>query len=103
MEWYNKLYVGPAASNRKRKIIRKIKRNKIQLGVYVITLPLNDANSLEIYPSYILCQDYYIKHGMYVIGIALGKDEALELVTRILMDCYEQTNQYLVRKMIEIK
>lgn len=101
MEWYNNLYIGENAKKRKKRIITKIKLNRPQLGVYVITLPMNDRNALEFYPSNVILQKHYRKMNMTVVGIAIGKDEALILVQKILMDCYKQTGQFLVRKMIE--
>lgn len=100
MKWYNNLYVGEKAKRRKHKIIMKTITRKPQIGIYYITLPLNDANSLEIYPSYILLQKHYRKQKMLIIGISEGYDEALLLTQEIIMDCYNKTGQFLVRKMI---
>ena len=102
MKWYNNLYVGEKAKIRKHKIIMKTIKKKPQIGIYYLTLPLNDANSLEIYPSYILLQKYYMRKDMMVIGISEGYGEALELMQKIIMDCYSETGQFLVRKMIEL-
>lgn len=101
MKWYNNLYVGSCADRRRHKIIKKAIRNKPQIGVYFITLPVNENNSLEIYPSYILLQNHYRKKNMFVVGIGEGKEEALEVMEQIIMDCYNKTGQFLVRKMIE--
>ncbi len=86
--WYNNLYVGEIASRRKRKIIRNIKKHKNQLGVYVITLPRNSDNLLDIYPSVILNQRYYVNRRIDVVGICGSRDEAFSVITEIVMDCY---------------
>lgn len=101
MKWYNNLYVGENAKKRKHKIIMLALRHKPQAGVYMITLPVNEKDALEIYPSYILLQKHYRKKDMFVVGIGEGRDEALCVVQEIIMDCYNQTGQFLVRKMIE--
>ncbi|MBQ3665109.1 MAG: hypothetical protein II919_03270 [Lachnospiraceae bacterium] len=101
MKWYNNLYVGENAKKRKHKIIMRTKLNKPQIGTYLITLPLNDKNSLEIYPSYILMQKHYRKQNMMVVGIGLGRDEAFLVMQDIIMDCYQKTGQFLVRKMVD--
>ena len=101
MKWYNNLYVGCRVGRRRHKIIKRAVRNKPQLGVYFITLPVNENNSLEIYPSYVLLQKHYKKRDLFVVGIGEGRDEALELMEQIIMDCYHKTGQFLVRKMIE--
>ena len=64
----------------------------------MITLPVNEANALEIYPSYVLLQKYYRKKKLTVVGISQGYDEALEVMQDILMDCYNETGQFLVRQ-----
>ncbi len=101
MEWYNNLYIGKNAKRRKHKIIMRVIRRKPQIGIYLITLPVNEANSLEIYPSYILLQKYYRKKKMMVVGISEGYDEALQIMQDIIMDCYNETGQFLVSRMIE--
>lgn len=101
MKWYNNLYVGENAKKRKRKIIMRTKLNKPQLGAYFITLPTNDSNSLEIYPSYVLLQKHYRKKNMFIVGIGLGREEAFLVMQEIIMDCYRMTGQFLVRKMVE--
>ncbi len=100
MKWYKNLYVGRKASRRRRRIVASCKIGKPQLGTYMITLPVNDSNSLEIYPSHILLQKHYKKKNLFVVGIALERDEAYEVMQEILMDCYEKTGQFLVRKMV---
>lgn len=101
MKWYKDLYVGEKAKKQKYKIISRITRKKTQVGVYVITLPLNDDNILDIYPSYILNQKYYRRADMKIIGIACGYDEALGLMQSIVMDCYYITKQFKIREMAE--
>ena len=101
MKWYNKLYLGENAKKRKRKIMHNIRFNKPQLGVYVITLPTNEKNSLDIYPSNVLLHKYYKNRDLTIVGIAEGREEALLLVERIVMDCYNETGQFLVREMVE--
>lgn len=101
MKWYNNLYVGEKAKKRKHKIVMRALRHKPQIGIYMITLPVNDCNALEIYPSYILLQKHYRKKDMFIVGISVGRDEALNVMQEIIMDCYNRTGQFLVRKMIE--
>lgn len=100
MKWYNNLYVGENAKRRKHKIIMRVIRHKPQIGIYLITLPVNEANSLEIYPSYILLQKHYRKKEMMVVGISEGYEEALSVMQEIIMDCYRETGQFLVSQMV---
>lgn len=101
MRWYKNLYMGKKAKKRKRKIMRSIKNGKPFPGSYVVTLPENNKNSLDIYPSLILLQNYYKNKDYYIIGIGFGRSETLEVVQEIVIDCYNKTGQFLVEKMIQ--
>ena len=91
------------AKARKRKIIQKAKQNQLQPGVYFITLPVNGLNNLEIYPSWVFLQPYYREKEIFVLGISIGKQEAVQLVEEILMDCYHHTGQFQVGNYISLQ
>ena len=59
MRWYDDLYVGYNLLDKKRQVMWKIKRGKQQFNKYVITLPFNDYDVLDIYPSNVLTQKWY--------------------------------------------
>ena len=101
MEWYKNTYFGERARRRRKEIKKRANNNDFLLGVYFITLPMNDANTLEIYPSYVLLQPYFKKRNMYVVGVGTTMEEAKNLTVDILMDCYNKTGQFFVRKMCE--
>lgn len=101
MKWYKDLYMGELAAKRKRKIINRIKHGKVQIGVYVLALPLNDDNILDIYPSYILNQKYYRNIAINIVGIACGYEEAMEVLQRMVIDCYTSTGQFKICDMTE--
>lgn len=86
MRWYEDLYVGYNLLDKKRQVIRKIKNGKPQLNKYVITLPQNDYDTLEIYPSNILNQKWYRDSDMVVVGITEGMEEAMDMIQLIIMD-----------------
>lgn len=101
MEWYNKLYVSEGASKRKRSIKRNIRMNRFQPGVYVITLPMNPENILDIFPAAVLKQNYYKKADMMAVGLATTIDEAKSLAVDILMDCYNNTGHFNIANFIK--
>lgn len=101
MKWYKDLYMGELAAKRKRKIISRIKHGKFQIGVYVLALPLNDDNILDIYPSYILNQKYYRNISINIVGIAFGYEEAMKILQRMVIDCYTSTGQFKICDMTE--
>lgn len=103
MKWYKDLYIGELAKKHKNRIIRKIKNGKFQTGVYVLTLPLNDDNILDIYPSYVLNQKYYREISIDIVGLACGYDEAMEVLQKLVIDCYKSTGSFRISKMTEEK
>lgn len=100
MRWYNDLYVGYNLLDRKRQIIRKIKNGKPQFNKYVIALPFNDYDVLDIYPSNVLIQKWYKDSDMIIVGIAEGMEEAMDMVQIIIMDCLNETGDLKVKKYI---
>ena len=91
MIWYKDLYVGYNLLERKREVIRKMKWGKQQFNVFAITLSRNEHDLLEIYPSNVLTQKYYKDSDLVVVGIAYGKEEALDMMQLVLQDCMEDT------------
>ena len=103
MRWYEDLYVGYNLLDKKRQVIRIIKNGKPQLNKYVITLPQNDYDTLEIYPSNILNQKWYRDSDMVVVGITEGMEEAMDMIQLIIMDCLNDTGEVKVKKYIMSK
>lgn len=91
MKWYENLYVGDSIRHKAKKIKWKIRHNAGQIDIYVITLASNPQNLMDIIPAQELMQKAYPKQGLFVIGLAHGYDEALEVVTQIVDELYQAT------------
>lgn len=100
MIWYEDLYVGYSLLDKKRQIMRKIKNGKPMFNKYVITLPKNNYDTLEIYPADVMIQKWYKDSDIVVIGIAEGKEEAMDIMVLIIMDCLNQTGGVKVKDFI---
>ena len=103
MEYYKYLYLSDKVKRKKDKIIRKIENNKIQHDIYLLLLPGNERNQLEIIHTGFLLQPDYPKEELFVVGIANSYDAALELVEKISQEVYDNTNganirDYILRK-----
>lgn len=103
MRWYENIYVGTNAEKTKIQIIEKIKSHKPQLDVFILTLPSNENNILDIFHSTILLQSYYKDKDYDIIGIAKGYKEALEIMTQIVMDTYHDTGGFHVKEYLAAK
>lgn len=103
MEYYKYLYLSDKIKRKRDKIIRRIEKNKIQHDIYLLLLPGNDRNQLEIIHTGFLLQPDYPKEELFVVGIANSYDAALELVEKITQEVYDNTNgvnirDYILRK-----
>lgn len=99
--WYKKLYIGDTAKKRTRKIIRKIRQGVPQRNVYLITLASNPENQLDIFHSDMLLDDALKFLNPTVVGIALGYQEAVELVGKIAGETYRTQGNANIREYLE--
>ena len=51
IEFYHNLYVSECWQKKKGKIVKRLKENKLQPQVYVITLSQGEQNQLEFFSS----------------------------------------------------
>ena len=51
MRYYKHLYLSEGLKKKKEKVIRKLENNKVQIEVYLITVPEQGENQLEILNS----------------------------------------------------
>lgn len=89
---------GCEAEKDKKRILAALKKDRLLLDVYLITLPEKNA-LLEIYPSYIFTKvDIYKKKNPKVVGIADGYDEAVDIVSTTILDCYNSQGDFDLKK-----
>lgn len=103
MQWSNKIYFGERAKKQKYKILWKLKHRAGMAKAYVITFPSNPNNLLDIYHNAQLMQPYYKKQPLFVVGIALGYEEALQVVETIIMEIYQNTGGFNVKAYFQSK
>ena len=97
MKWYEDLYVGESIVHKKSIIKRKMLHNAGQIDIFVISLASNPANLLDIIPAKELLQKAYPKKDMYVIGLAKGYEEAVNLTASIINEVYQKTGAFGLR------
>lgn len=108
MKFYENLYIGESLEQKKDKIIAKLKEGKVQLNCYVIALTENPKNQLEFFDSILLMQRNYKKRELFIVGLAGGYDEALELTKKMTEDTYQKNKDgnirsYLLEKQKEFE
>lgn len=94
LKWYRNLYLGDNARKAKYKTFGLIRKNRFTIDTYIIAISDNPDNILDIYSANMLKQPHF-KNKSYrdkvVIGLAKGRNEALELVRCIVDDTYSHT------------
>ena len=71
---------------------------RVAFGVYLVTLSENPGNLLEIVPSYMLIQKSYYARCPEIVGMAKGKDEAIDLAVDIVKNIYGETGAFQVKE-----
>lgn len=101
IKWYRKLYMTARARKKRYKIVWRVSHKAGLLNTYLIILPTYGNNQLEIINSTELLQKHYDNVTTCIVGIAIGKEEALELVEKIVDDVINRQGQPDVRGFFE--
>lgn len=99
MRFYEELILSDKIKMTKEEIIDKIKSGDTFYHTYLIVVPLTDAeNQIEYFHLEISKQEYFCDEDYMVVGIALGKANAKEMVCQIIQSVYEETQMVDVKK-----
>ena len=94
MRFYRNLYAGEKASRSHFAIIRALRKEKHRHDSYVITRAFDSDGILEIYQDSMLFKDYYREKDPLVLGIAVGRPEAMEVARTIVSDLYARNGDF---------
>ncbi len=85
------LYTYGIRDRKLDKILKRISKGKRVHNLYVIVLPLVRDGLLEIYVYNQLLQPFYrpVVDQIHVLGVALSKEDAEELVLQMVQDMYD--------------
>jgi hypothetical protein len=101
MIWYDDLFLGESISRRRmRRMVRKVRARSLWNRGYLLTLPANPDNLLDIVSVQVVRQRAYPKRRLYVIGLAGSYEEALELAGEILSGLYAARGDFKLREFI---
>lgn len=101
MKWYRNLYIGFRAKEKIRRIIWKTRHGKLQNNVFLLTLPTNEENLLDIIPANILLQPYFKRKEVWIAGIAVGREEAMEVLEVMVQKVLEETGQVNLKEYLK--
>lgn len=103
MKFFQDMYVSEAVASHTDELIAKIKQNSAVKGLYLIVLAENPKNLLEIIASREIVKTLYSKREFWIVGLAGGRKDALQLVERIVGQMYEQTGKFDVRAYFQVE
>ena len=86
VKFSGKLYLGTRAEEQEAKI-----RRAWFPGLFLITYPLNEAEQLDIIEAKYLRNDIILRTLPPVVGLAVGKREACEVIAQIARDTFQAT------------
>lgn len=98
MQWAEHLYLSEKTAAKKDRIIKKANRGIGMVSIYLIALASNPENLFDIFHAAHLKQPAFYRKNPYIVGIAAGYDEALELVQQMVEDIYRETGGFRVRE-----
>ena len=94
MKWAKKLIYGEEAGKKRTGYVMKLKMGKGIFGLSAIVVNSNSPNQMEIIDTKLLMWKKYPKEDLILIGLALGEDEANEVVEKIANRSFEETGTY---------
>lgn len=97
LKWQTNYYVGEGIKN-PADIKEKIDAGKMTFRIYLVTLSDNPGNLLEIIPAAMLLQKSYYAICPEIVGMAKGREEAMEMAADIVREIYETTGAFKVRE-----
>lgn len=97
ISWTSHLYVGEKMKKRKSKVIAAINNREATFEVYCIAFASHPDNLFDIMNANELLFPHYKKLQVHIVGLARGKEEAINLVQGMLMEVYKKTGEFNVR------
>lgn len=98
MVWYKNIYLGDNARKEKSIIVASTEAHRFQHNVYLVSLPSCNDNILEMFSANQLMQKHFkekeYNKNIYIVGIAKGYDEGLEVMGTIITDTYNNTGGF---------
>ena len=100
LKWQENFLTGESVKD-SEKIKKKLNSGKLVPGIYLLTLSENPLNLMDIIPAAMLIQRSFYGICPKIIGMAKGKEEALEMVRSLIDEMYRETGTFAAAEYIE--
>lgn len=99
IQYHPRLYLGDGITEQQLDQIKeRLARKPLRAGVYLIALSRNGIDQLDIYEGKTLAWPYYRKHPPLIVGIALSQGDAVGLVEKIALECWNARGDCALRE-----
>ena len=99
--WYKNLYVGKTAKGREKNIKYQVNKGGSLPEFYLITYAANEKDQLDIIESKYLVPKQVQNTLPEIIGVALGYQEAIEIIQKITIEAFENTGNCDLRYFLQ--
>ena len=100
LKWQKNFLTGESVKD-PEKIKKKLNSGKLVPGIYLLTLSETPLNLMDIIPAAMLIQRSFYGICPKIIGMAKGKEEALEMVRSLIDAMYRETGTFAAAEYIE--
>ena len=100
MRWYKELYIGETLRHDAAVIQAEIRAFKPSPEIYLICLATNGIDLLDLTPADALKKPGAQKQTWDIVGMARGKDEAVNLAAAMVEDVWKKTGSFDVRAFV---
>ena len=94
LPFIKEFYLGDSLSWNRKQITSMLSNNQYEKTWYLITLASNPANQYEMIKGKQLSLGIVWEHLPLIVGIASNRQEAIELVIKLIKDVYHHTGMY---------
>jgi len=99
IHWYRKLYMDEDVAEHPKRCKRHVMQRKPwKKSYFVVTLATNPDNLFEIMETRQLFFRRYSYLDLYVVGLAVNYDSAVELLQKILLEMEKKDGTFLTDK-----
>lgn len=97
LKWRDEYVVGEGIRGHVQ-IQSKINAGKLVPGIWLITLPTNPRNLLDVIPAALLVQRNLYEHCPEIIGMAKSQEQAFEIVRDLVDYVYQKSGDVALRE-----
>lgn len=90
MRFLKDLYIGEKARENAEQNVDDVRSGRYVKDLYAVIASVSGADQAEMMPSFYLRQSYYQDRDPVVLGVAIGKGEAMELVRQMTEEAVQK-------------